>query len=192
MKHWLIFLVVLTAWSCAPDTNNEKSTTYYDINGLVDRQIKLLVSASPSILKKAIIDGHEEESKIQPQDSAHWAKELIIFKSADINRSMLSDSYIISESSNSRIKTITYTSKYPDDTEVDALSVELDNDQKPMKIRAILDNQNELFKSAKTLEVKFKDVNGQKLISSYSIEGWQKMISKDSAAYLIEADLVYP
>jgi hypothetical protein len=61
-----------------------------------------------------------------------------------------------------------------------------------MKIRAILDNQNELFKSAKKLEVAFKDVNGQRLISNYSIEGWQKMISKDSAAYLIEADLVYP
>ena len=56
---------------------------------------------------------------------------------------------------------------------------------------AILNNQNELFKSAKTLELTFKDLNGQKLISSYKIEGWQKMVSKDRTSYFIDSKILF-
>lgn len=182
-------------WSCVPDQNNrtKSANSFYDINGLIDEQVKILDSISPSILKKAILNGKEEFTKLTPIDSATWAKELIIFKSADINRSMLSDSYVITESINSHSKNILYTSKYPGKTKVEELSVLLGNaDQNPIEIHAIVDNRNELFDSAKKLEIHFITKGGILLLSSYKIEGSQKMISKDSTTYVIKAEIIYP
>lgn len=189
--RWLILLIGLTCWSCAPESDKEKSTTFYDINGLIDEQIILLDSISPSILKKAIIGGKEENTQFTPIDSADWSRELSIFKSADINRSMLIDSYnIITAVDNSA--TI-YKSKYPEDTEVETLSVKFDKSTlKPLEIHAIMDNSNELFNSTRTLEMHFRKLHGKMMLSRYKTEGQQQMISKDSVTYLIEAEIIYP
>jgi len=187
-------LVVLNFWSCIPEKNKkvESVKAFYDINGLIDEQIKLLDSVSPSILKKAIIDGEEAVTELKHLDSAGWSKELIVFKSADINRSILSDSYTISESSNTEIQILTYHSKYKEKTQVEELSIHLNKENhKPLTIHAVLDNSNELFKSAKTLELHFKEINDLPLITRYKISGWQKMISKDSTSYLIVSELIY-
>lgn len=182
-------------WSCVPDQKNriKIANSFYDINGLIDEQVKILDSISPSILKKAILNGKEEVTNLTPIDSATWAKELIIFKSADINRSILSDSYEIAESLDSNSKKILYTSKYPEKTNVEKLSILLGiADQNPIQIHATVDNRNELFDSAKKLQMHFITKNGILLLSSYNIEGSQKMISKDSTTYLIEAEIIYP
>jgi len=195
LKRWLIFLVVLTFWTCAPEQNDKvKSTTsFYDINGLIDEQTKLLGSVSPSVLKKAIIDGKEEIIEFTQLDSAGWSKELNIFKSMDINKSILIDSYITTESSDETSKTIAYKSKYPRTTHVDELSIQLNKkDEKPVKIHAKLDKRNELFNSSKILEMYFKNINGKLLVAGYKTEGWQKMISKDSTSFSIEAEIIYP
>ena len=189
LKSWLITLVSLTIWSCAPDLDKDKSIGFFDINGLVDEQVKLLESISPSIYKEATINGKMESSTLSPDDSAQWAKELIIFKSADINRSILIDSYQVSKSSKKGNTIITYSSLYPKKTEVDTLTIELGPNQKPAKIRANLDNRNELFDSAKTLEMNFSSKQDTCLLSSFSTKGWQKMISKDTASYQVLATL---
>ena len=187
----MIFLVLLTFFSCTSRGKKEKSTVFYDINGLVDEQIKLLSITSPSVSKQAIINGNNELNNIEPEDSTAWARELIIFKSVDINRPTLLDSYDVSSSPGPGTSTISCTSKYPEKTEIERLTIELDTHQKPVKIKAILNNQNELFRSAKTLQLTFKDFNGQKLISSYKIEGWQKMVSKDCTSYSIDSKILF-
>lgn len=166
-------------------------TTFYDINGLVDEQVKMLDSISPTILKKAVINGNKEDSKITPQDTTAWLKELAIFKSADINKSILLDSYTKTESAEKN--TISYKSKYPEKTRVEELSIQFGKtDQKPLKIHATLDYKNEVFTSEINLEINFLINDGKSLLSNYRIEGYQKMISKDTSTYLIEAEIIYP
>ena len=182
-------------WSCIPDQNNKTITDnpFYDINGLIDEQVKILDSISPSILKKAVLNGKEEFTELTPVDSGTWAKELIIFKSVDINRSMLSDSYMMNESFDSDNKKIIYTSKYSEKTKVEELSILLDTEsQNPIEIHATVDDRNELFDSSKKLEIHFITKDDILLLTSYKIEGSQKMISKDSTIFLIEAEIVYP
>ncbi|MCG8307769.1 MAG: hypothetical protein MI975_10305 [Cytophagales bacterium] len=192
MNRWLIYLVLWFVWSCAPSNNRkEKSAKFYDINGLVDEQIHWLSSISPSVSKTATINGKKEQRRIRPMDSVGWAKELTIFKSADINRSILSDSYSIAESIDSNATRVVYQSKYPASTEVEELVIELDKNRKPVRIHARLDNSNELFNSAKIIELNFRDVEGRRLISSYHTEGWQKMISKDTASYVVRSEITY-
>lgn len=168
----------------------ETVNTFFDIAGLIDNQVQLLDSIGPSLLKKAIIDGVEENTQFTPSDDTIWAKELMIFKSADINKPKLVDNYDIMETQISGAKIIIYKSKYPDTTQVDSLAISFsDSENKPLTIHALLVSNNTLFESEKTLELSFKDVSGQTILSKYKIEGWQKMISKDSTIYFIEGVL---
>jgi hypothetical protein len=178
-------------WSCTPDQNDKTSATdfFYDINGLIDEQIMILDSISPFILKKAKIGADEE---IKRKDSVDWSDELMLFRSADINKPLLKDSYEISTSSEGNFQTISYASRRPESTAIDKLSVSLtDKGNKPVEIHASFDSKNPLFATVMTLEMHFQTINGIQVLSKYVSEGWQKMVSKDSTYYSIEAELIF-
>ena len=190
--RWLVFLIGIVFWSCAPENKSkEKSAVFYDINGLIDEQVSLLSTISPSVSKRAMIGGQEEITTFTLKDSTSWANELAIFKSADINQSKLVDSYTSKSSTDHSL--ITYTSKYPENTAVESLSIHFEkDDQKPSKIHAFLNTSNELFTSGKSLEMHFKQVDGKPMLFQYIIEGRQQMISMDSTNYLIKAEIMLP
>lgn len=168
----------------------ETANKFFDIVGLIDHQVKMLDSVGLSLLKKATINGLEEEISLTSPDFSTWTKELTIFKSADINKPMLSDSYEFTEIEKGGIKTIIYMSKFPEATQVDSLTLSfIDNEENPIKIHARLTSSNALFKSEKNFDLAFNNVNGQCLLSYYKIEGWQKMISKDSITFFIEGSV---
>ena len=185
--------MILSVWSCSYDqTKKQKSVSnYYDINGLIDEQVKLLDSINPSFFKKATIDRNEEIQDFAPTDSS-WAKELMTFKSTDINKPTLTESYFTQESEVADNKKITYISKRPRSTEVDSLSIIfIKNTSNPLRINACLVDHNELYTSEKFIELSFRQLNGVNLISSYRINGWQKMIMQDSTSYYVEARINY-
>jgi hypothetical protein len=192
LNRWLLLFLLLLYWSCRPIEKNELEVTnqYYDINGLIDHQVKTLDSISLFLLKKAAIDGVEESVQFSQPDLAAWTKELSIFKSADINKSMLVGSYDIIEIKNADIEFLIYKSKTPENTQVDSLALSFMAEEKyPLKIHACITNSNALFESAKHLDLNFNNANRVKLLSSYKIEGWQKMISKDSTTYSIAGSI---
>ena len=117
----------------------------------------------------------------------------MIFKSADINKPILVDSYITTEKSDMGNNTIIYKSKHPKTTEVDSLFISYkESRQNPLKIYARLSHENLLFVSEKILEISFVQVQDKSLISTYKIAGWQKMISRDSTSYFVEGLINYP
>ncbi len=194
LKHWFVFSLILICCSCLPDQNEKpvKTSTFYDINGLIDEQVSLLDSISPTLFKTAVIDGVEEISEFIPADSAAWAKELFIFKSADINKPILADSYQIQETIENQTSGKIYKSNNPGSTEVDSLMIYQSGDHSYLlKIQAGLSSRNVLFESEKMLELHFKTENNRTIISAYKIEGWQKMKSRDSTYYTIEGRLIY-
>lgn len=175
-------------WSCRPIEKNELEVTnkYYDINGLIDHQVKTLDSIGFFLLKNAAIDGVEESVQSSQPTFAAWTKELSIFKSADINKSMLAGSYDIIETKIADMEFLIYKSKTPESTQVDSLALSfLATEKYPLKIHACITSSNALFESEKHLDLNFKNVNKVNLLSTYKIEGWQKMISKDSTTYSI-------
>lgn len=185
---------MISVWSCVPDQTQSQKTinNYYDINGLIDDQVKALDSISPSLFKKAVIGNDEEVLEFTPFDSS-WSKELMILRSADINKPILADSYLTMEIPDTERKTIIYTSKYPETTEVDSLSISYHKTiLNPLRIYASLSHQNALFTSMKTFDISFLPVNNASLISGYKIRGWQKMISRDTTSYILEAVIKYP
>ena len=95
--------MLLIVWSCGPAIEKRQKAidVYYDIDGLVNEQLLLLDSISPSLLKTATINNVQEKTEFSPSDSL-WQKELLIFRSADINKPMLIDSYLKVEDKNVR------------------------------------------------------------------------------------------
>jgi len=184
--------LVIATLSCGQFKNDNKyvSNKFIDIKGLIDHQVKLLDSIGPFLLKNAIINGAEEQININTDIDFSWENELSIFKSADINKPVLEDSYEIILKTNTRLKTVTYLSKTPLQTQVDSMAIiftEFDNT--PIQINVMMSNKNELFESARTLELTFKKSDSHFLLSSYNIEGWQKMIAKDTTNFSIVGTL---
>ena len=184
--------MVLIVWSCGPAIEKKQKAidVYFDINGLVDKQLLLLDSISPSLLKTATINGIQEKTEFIPTDSL-WEKELLIFRSADINKPMLVDSYLKSEDKNESISSITYISKFPKSTLVDTLFISLKSTV-PSQVYVSMRSQNTLFKTSKKLTLNFKDLQGQPALTDYSVVGWQKMISKDSTYFDILGSINLP
>lgn len=185
-------MLVLGWWSCEPlaTKNVETANKFFNIVGLIDHQVKMLDSVSLSLLKIATIDGVEENILLTSPNFSTWTKELAIFKSADINKPILVDSYELAQIETVGIKTTIYKSRFPKATQVDSLAISfIDNEEIPIKIHARLTSNNSLFESEKSFDLVFKNVNAQRLISNYKIEGWQKMISKDPISYLIEGSV---
>jgi hypothetical protein len=176
---------VLIAWSCEPafEKKQQSIDTYYDIDGLVDEQLLLLDSIGPSLLKTATINGFPEKIDFIPTDST-WSKELEIFRSADINKPRLLDSYLQTEANNEGDSSIVYISKFPKSTLADTIRITFVNDL-PSKIYASLRSQNALFKTSKKLELEFSNIQGRHLLTDYSVAGWQKMMSKEPTQFEI-------
>lgn len=189
----LLLLLAGMCLSCGQIKTNKVATNkYFDIKGLIDHQVAILDSVSPLLLKTAVIDGIIEDTQFSENNFSTWTRELSIFKSADINKPMLADSYDISESKISGIKTITYLSRYSNETQVDSLALRFAGSSKnPSAIHSRIAGKNALFGSEKTIDLTFEIVNGQHLLSNFIIEGWQKMISQDSSSYKIEGTLKY-
>ncbi len=164
---------------------------YFDINGLIDRQVNMFDSINPSLLKKAIIDGKSEISEFIPNDSA-WSREFMIFRSADINKPTLINRYtIIENTSDDGSKIMHYVSKEFTKTLVDSLSIYYSPEvQKPLKIHAVLSHNNALFSNEKILDMYFNPMTS--MILNYKVQGWQKMISKDSSTFFVEATIKNP
>lgn len=186
----LLFLITIAA-SCGQIDNNKNTTNnFFDINGLIDNQVNLLDSIGPFLLKEANINGIKEHIKVDTRSDFSWEKELSIFKSTDINKPVLNDSYEIITNTDSTLRTVIYISKTPTTTQVDSLLIDFDSLKNgPIKIHAFISGKNMLYQSAKTLDLTFQKIDKHSLISSYRIKGWQKMISKDTTTFLIEGIL---
>ena len=151
----------------------------------------MLDSVGPELYKEAVINGSSERQHFKAE-VPEWAKELEVFLSADINRPMLSDSYITEEHQVNSGRSLSYISKMPRTTLVDTLSVLLSREGKLYQVHAYLENANSLFTSVKTLELNFTEKFGRQVIENYTVTGWQKMITKDSTSFNIAAYIEYP
>ena len=181
-------MLVMIAGACTNMENKKQKTidVYYDINGLIDRQVKLLSSVSPSLLKTANLDGNQETDTLKLSQE-EWENELSIFRSMDINKPMLVDSYTEQVKKYDAEIVTTWISKSPSNTEVDTLIIYQSVKTSPNRIEAYLSSKNTLFKSSKRLELIFLAEKGGPLLEQYSVSGWQKMLSKDSTYFSVNA-----
>jgi len=182
----------MTACLPQPDAEAPKTQAYYDIEGLIEGQIHLLDSVNPSFFKTVVVDGKEElfQGKIL---NGEWKGELQILREYDLNKPKLAGKYTVTETGDPSQSLIKYISKSPEETRVDTLAITFElPSKKSLKLHAHRHASNSLFESGQTADVDFRDINGRTIMTSYRIDGWQKLLGKPASHYSISSVLDLP
>jgi hypothetical protein len=183
MKKLILLIIILS--SCS-DLKPVEVEYYFDLNTLINNQIKMLTEDKAILEKRAIVNSDSAVTTFKP-DSLEWSNELQIFLDADINKPALKGQYVVTDQkdSESNLKIRSYLTN-SEKIAVDWLKVYyLDDITKIKKIEIGITEENSIFNSKKVLKMEFDAVKDSFSLMNYSIEGVQKMILKDEVHFSI-------
>ena len=185
----LFGLLVLTLLvSC--QRNSQQADSYFD--SLVVAQVVQLSKVKASLVKKATLDGKEDQSTFTP-DSTTWENELDIFRQLSVfERPAYRQAYRIEDGmkdgmSNLIIRRYQATLRIP----VPELRFYYFNQFRNLKkIEATYRQQNLLYATTRHLSMEFEEVQGKVVLIAYRIEGAQKMFLGDSVKFSIRSEII--
>ncbi|MBX2944413.1 MAG: hypothetical protein KF725_01165 [Cyclobacteriaceae bacterium] len=187
-------LFFLAGWLvvCACSQQKEEKAYHYNIDSLVQHQIEYLVKAQATLSKEAIMNGQRQDSVFVPKDSLAWARELDLFREiGSINKPINQNNYKISDGltdtfSNLTVRQLTATSDLP----IRYVKIFYqDAPSKLRKIEALYQQENSLLKTKRKLIMEFTDLYNKNILTSYSVDGGQKMFVGDSVHYVIKGSI---
>ena len=185
----LLSIAICGLLACGCGRENQATVSLYDIDSVIHHQINYLNNQGVEIKKKAVLNDVEKMTVIVPKDSADWEKEFAIFFELDIinrpiNRNLYKVEDLSDTESNLRIKSFTATEELP----VRYLKVYyFKTMDRIRKIEAEYNARNSLYKSTRLLTLDFEEIQGKAWLTSYAVNGGQKMFLDDSVEYTIDA-----
>ena len=184
-----LFSVLVLTITVSCQRNSQQADSYFD--SLVVAQVVHLSKAKASLVKKARLDGKEDQSTFTP-DSTTWENELDIFRQLSVfERPAYRRAYRIEDgmkdgTSNLIIRRYQATQKIP----VPELRFYYFNQFRNLKkIEATYRQQNLLYATTRHLSMEFEDVGGNPILIAYRIEGAQKMFLGDSVKFSIRSEI---
>jgi hypothetical protein len=160
----------------------------FNIDSLLHEQIIILSTSHAALHKQATINDVHQDTTFVPADSTAWAKELDIFSEiARINKPINQGNYetldnIADPTSNLTIRTLSTSKSLPI---VYLKTFYLNSPDKLRKIEALYRQDNSLLTSKRKLVMEFSDTYNKSILTSYSIDGVQKMLIGDSIHFTI-------
>lgn len=184
--HQFLFILVVVLFSSCERT--ETSHTYYNIDSLIQVQVTYLAQSKARLHKKATINLDSQDTTFMPGDSAAWSKELDIFREMDlINKPINEGNYTVSDGHTDVTSNLTVRT-YATTKELSIVYLKLfyqDSPTKLRKIEALYNQENALLKTRRKLVMEFTDIYNKNILSSYSIEGTQKMFIGDEVRFTV-------
>ncbi len=177
----------------ACDQRGVQYAGYYPIDSLVSSQVRFLTEAKASTQKVAMLGEKEEKQTIQPKDSTGWMNELDIFHELKtLNKPINVGAYKVEDGltdsrSNLKIKTIVT------DKELPVRSMKIYYYGKPENVKRIeaqFKEVNSLYSSTRFLTMEFQDVYNKPVLSSYSVNGGQKMFLGDTVVFSVKGNIM--
>lgn len=187
VRH-ILYLLVFVA--CQPSTVEQADQPFYDVREMIDRQITILDSLNPLLHKIAFLESDVDSTTFRP-DSVGWSKELEIFLELDINRPVLRDKFKLTESYDPSIdmKISTYSMIDQEETGVQYLNIYRHND-KLVRVEGEYQDNSLLYSAYRLLNINFESISNESVIVNYSIDGWQKIILKDTIYYHVKGSIM--
>jgi hypothetical protein len=186
----ILLLLILVA-SCEEKT--KRQTIYYPVDSLVTAQIRFLAAGEAQVHKTTALGAEDNATLLTLKDTTQWIKELGVFRELDIiNKPVNKNMYEVQDGlkdSRSNLTIKTYTAR---DGDVPVKYLRLYYQGSPDKLRRLearFDVTNLLYKSSRRLSLDFQDVYNKTMLTSYSIDGGQKIFMGDSVRYAVHATI---
>lgn len=176
-------------------TNENIRSVYFPVDSLINTQVEYLNQAQAVLTKIAEIDGAVETTSFTPKDSTAWANELDIFAELNVINSYGNarrykvENGLKDPNSNLSILSFTGSGTLP----VVYLKVfYLESQSRIRRIESLYQEENSLVKGSRLLILEFQEINGKVMLTSYSIEGSQKMFLGESVKFSIKGTITLP
>ena len=178
----LIFIFWMA--SCGNMAENQSDQNSFDLVGLVDSQVILLTNNNYQIRKTSRLGSSDESTQFVP-DSAGWARELNIIRTADISKPGLRSYYTIETYDSLEFNIDHYTLMDSGNSTTIYQKIYWEKASgKLLKIQALQNVNNPIYDSERYIEIIFNKEDRENLIiDSIIVEGFQKMILSDTTLY---------
>ena len=178
----LIFIFWMA--SCGNMAENQSDQNSFDLVGLVDSQVILLTNNNYQIRKISRLGSSDESTQFVP-DSAGWARELNIIRTADISKPGLRSYYTIETYDSLEFNIDHYTLMDSGNSTTIYQKIYWEKASgKLLKIQALQNVNNPIYDSERYIEIIFNKEDRENLIiDSIIVEGFQKMILSDTTLY---------
>jgi len=176
---------VLWISSCGNRPENQSKIKTFDLVGLIDSQVNLLSSNKYQIQKTSRLGSSEESTRYVP-DSAGWARELNVIRTADISKPGLRAFYTIEtyDSLEFTIDQYNLIDSGNSNTIYQKIYHRRSSGQ-ILKVQALQKVNNPIYDSRRFIEISFKEKKDEDnlIIDSIVVVGFQKMILSDTTFY---------
>jgi hypothetical protein len=176
----LIFLLA----ACSQE--QKISEKYFDFDGLIDEQISQLSQRMRVLDKIAEMSGISSDTTFLPSVKG-WGSELEIFRQLEIiNKPIYRDVYRVEDpledpKSNLKIRQFEAAS-----APVPSIRFYYqDNFSHLKKIEAVINEKNVLYATRRVMVIEFDEEDGERLITRYGMNGFQKMILRDTVRFSV-------
>ena len=190
MRSIKIITLLIICVSCNIENNTPgKIKLYFPVDSVLIQQKELLEELNPVLQKVAWVDQKMDTTTMR-LDSAGWAKEMQIFDDISINKPALRDSYLKDTVNSNNGISINYSARedLKEDLEIEYMHIHFDPKKQLKKIELLYKEKSSLYKAKRLMELNFSE---KERFSSYHVEGYQKIVLKDTIRYRINASIIY-
>lgn len=185
----LIFLVGNLSCNLRIQEDQMLQDDFFNLGQLIDDQ-SIRLSANKALLYKEAFIGDEYSDQLLLNEACKWAKELEIFKEADLNIPALAKSYRYSKYETDTGFLHKWKSIHPYETKVDELLVFKNDLNEPLIIKSTMKYGNYLYQTEKYFELNLNYNDDQVLLlNEYKIEGWKKLLRNDTTFYRLIGEI---
>ncbi len=179
MKKIKILLILSVFCSaCASETETVKTNRYFDLKGLIEKQIGLLQKQKPNVQKTILVS---EKSENQQVTSIDWTKELELFNQVDLNKPAYVGNYDVDSSAMG----VKYSLKNTENLPVKFLAIQRAGED-GISVEALMSSENYLYQSEKHLKLTLRNNE----VADYQIDGFQKVVFGDKKQFKIDGKIV--
>lgn len=162
----------------APAAPVARRPLYFDVQGLLSRQIAQLTQRKAAVTKAVSLRGGATETVRVP--AVKWADELQVFYQADINKAALRGAYAVDSAvlpGGTTRRTYTCRPGQPNASVTRLVVVQ--QGEVPQEIEATVKQKNALFSTSKQLRLRLQ----QGRLQHYEVVGTQKLVLFDTLRY---------
>ncbi|MEY4540060.1 MAG: hypothetical protein RLZZ306_1817 [Bacteroidota bacterium] len=168
-----VLILILILMSCNSESKTEKTDKYFDLKGLLEKQIETLNTQKPLVQKSLMMADSSENQQVK---TINWAKELELFMQADLNKPAFVKSYQVDSSSMG----VKYVLKDNEKLPVKYLKVNRIGEN-GINIEALVNTNNYLYETERRLKLSVKNNE----LTDYQIDGFQKIVFGKKKAFKI-------